>query len=150
MSYLIRGRNYLYNYHLRAQPSYGWVSVALLFNCLCFVVVFCFSFFFLCHVCPLLPVSLDCQFLMAPPIFIVEDFCFVCLRHMSFVSHIASVSGLSILDFPFDFLNRLFSSINRKYWQYMASGLFVGHLKIQLGVRLWHIQMDHIAFNMQF
>ena len=31
-------------------------------------------------------------------------FCFVCLRPVSCVPNVASVSGLSILDFPFGFL----------------------------------------------
>jgi hypothetical protein len=47
----------------------------------------------------MLPVSLDCQFLIAPTVFFVVEFCFVCPRLMSFVSHVASVSGLSILRF---------------------------------------------------
>jgi hypothetical protein len=40
----------------------------------------------------MLPVSLDCPFLMAP--------CFVCLFPVSCVSNVASVSGLYILDGP--------------------------------------------------
>jgi hypothetical protein len=48
--------------------------------------------FLLCLVCPMLPVSLDCLYLIAP--------CFVCLRPVSCVPNVASVSGLSILDCP--------------------------------------------------
>jgi hypothetical protein len=46
--------------------------------------------FVLCLVYPMLPVSLDCLFLIAP--------CFVCLRPVSCVPNVASFSGLSILD----------------------------------------------------
>jgi hypothetical protein len=49
-------------------------------------------------------VSLDCQFLIAPTVFFVMEFCFVCPRLMSFVSHVATVSRLSILDCPYSFL----------------------------------------------
>ena len=52
----------------------------------------------------MLPVSLDCQFLTAPTVFFVGAFCLVCSRLMSFVSHVASVSKLSILDCPYSFL----------------------------------------------
>ena len=48
--------------------------------------------FVLCLVCPMLLVSLDCPFLIAP--------CFVCLCPVSCASNVASVSGLSILDCP--------------------------------------------------
>ena len=34
-----------------------------------YCVVLCFCFVFLCLVCPMLPVSLDCPFLIAPSIF---------------------------------------------------------------------------------
>jgi hypothetical protein len=40
----------------------------------------------------MLPVSLDCPFLIAP--------CFICLCPVSCVSNVTSVSGLSILDCP--------------------------------------------------
>jgi hypothetical protein len=47
----------------------------------------------------MLPVSLDCQFLIAPTVFFVVEFCFVCPRLMFFVSHVASVSrGQSRID----------------------------------------------------
>jgi hypothetical protein len=39
---------------------------------------------------------------------LIVCFCFVCLRHVSCVPHVASFSGLSILDFPFRILYRLF------------------------------------------
>jgi len=52
----------------------------------------------------MLPVSLDCQFLIAPTVFFVVEFYFVCPRLMSFVSHVASVSGLSILRFFLPFI----------------------------------------------
>ena len=45
----------------------------------------------------MLPVSLDRLYLIAP--------CFVCLRPVSYVLNVASVSGLSILKCPFGFSN---------------------------------------------
>jgi hypothetical protein len=48
--------------------------------------------FVLCLVYLMLPVSLDCPFLIAP--------CFICLCPVSCVSNVTSVSGLSILDCP--------------------------------------------------
>jgi hypothetical protein len=36
-----------------------------------FVLVWCLLF-------PMLPVSLDCQFLIAPTVFFIVEFCFVC------------------------------------------------------------------------
>jgi hypothetical protein len=48
--------------------------------------------FVLCLVFPMLPVSLDCPFLIAPG--------FVCLPPVSCVPNVASFSGLSILDCP--------------------------------------------------
>ena len=69
-----------------------------------FVVEFVLFFLVLCLLFPMLPVSLDCQFLIAPTVFFVMEFCFVCPRLMSFVSHVASVSRLSILDCPYSFL----------------------------------------------
>jgi len=96
---------------------------------------------FLCFVClrpvyPVLPVSLDCPFLIAPSVFSTLTFIFVlCLvyavlpvsldcpflidpsvffdvyfRSVSCVPGVASVSGLSILDCPLGALERLFSS----------------------------------------
>jgi hypothetical protein len=62
------------------------------------ILVFCVLFVFvLCFVCPMLPVSLDCPFLIAP--------CFICLCPVSCVSKVASVSGLSILDGPLFYLS---------------------------------------------
>jgi hypothetical protein len=69
-----------------------------------FVVEFVLLVLVLCLLFPMLPVSLDCQFLIAPTIFFVVEFCFVCPRVMSFVSHVVSVSRLSILDCPYSFL----------------------------------------------
>ena len=69
------------------------VRVALF---LVFCVVFCLFFFCLSSSCVLctqmLPVSLDCPFLIAPG--------FVCLPPVSCVPNVASFSGLSILDCP--------------------------------------------------
>ena len=61
------------------------------------------------HLCrqliPMLVVSLDCPFLIATLVFSnVYLFCF----SSSCVPNVACVSGLSILDFPFNFLLRLF------------------------------------------
>jgi hypothetical protein len=100
--YHIRSRNYL---PFLSTKLFFVEHVLLLYSFLCFVVVLCFFFvFFLCLVCPMLPVSLDCQFLIAPTVFFVVEFCFVCPCLMSFVSHVASVSRLSILDCPYSFL----------------------------------------------
>jgi hypothetical protein len=59
--------------------------------CQCLWIVFVLFVFLLCLVYPMLSVSLDC-------------FCFVCLRPVSCVPNVASVSGLSILDCHFSFL----------------------------------------------
>jgi len=60
---------------------------------------------FLCFVClrpvyPVLPVSLDCPFLIAPSVFSNVYF-----RPVSCVPGVASVSGLSIFDCPSVFSN---------------------------------------------
>ena len=52
--------------------------------------------FVLCLVYLVLPVVLDCPFLIAPSVFSNVYF-----RPVSCVTGVASVSGLSILDFPF-------------------------------------------------
>jgi hypothetical protein len=49
---------------------------------------------------PVLPVSLDCPFLITPSVF-----CNVYFRPVSCVPGVTSVSGLSILDCPFGFPN---------------------------------------------
>jgi predicted DNA-binding helix-hairpin-helix protein len=36
--------------------------------------------------------------------------CFFCIRDVSCILNVASVSGLSILDLPFDFLKRLYKT----------------------------------------
>ena len=69
-----------------------------------------FSLTFICFVClrpvscvPKLPVFLDCPFLISPSVFsnvylfCLSSSCFLCTK-------VASVSWLSILDFPFGFL----------------------------------------------
>jgi len=48
---------------------------------------------------PILPVFLDCPFMIAPSVF-----SHVCLRPVSCLPNITSVSGLSIHDNPFGFL----------------------------------------------
>jgi hypothetical protein len=68
-----------------------------------FVVEFVLFVVVLCLLFPMLPVSVDCQFLIAPTVFFVMEFCFVCPRLISFVSHVASVSRLSILDCLYSF-----------------------------------------------
>jgi hypothetical protein len=47
----------------------------------------------------ILPVSLDCPFLIAPLVFSITFICFVCLRPVSFVHNIASFSGLFLFCF---------------------------------------------------
>jgi hypothetical protein len=93
--------------HLGSPMVFGGVSVAHLelFSSLC--CVFVLFVFVLCLVCPMLPVSLDCPFLIAPSIFsnVYLFVClFVCLRAVSCVPNVPSVCGLSILDCPFGFL----------------------------------------------
>jgi hypothetical protein len=56
----------------------------------------------------MLPVSLDCLFLIAPSGFSITFICFVCLRPVSFVHNVTSVSGLSILNCPFGFLYNVY------------------------------------------
>ena len=59
-----------------------------------------------CVLCsPLFPVSLDCTFLIVPSVFPN-----IYLSPVLFVPNVSSVSGLSILDCPFGFLERLFKS----------------------------------------
>jgi hypothetical protein len=53
----------------------------------------------ICLVCPMLPVSLDCSFLITPSVF-SNVYC----RPMSCVPSVASVFGLSIRDYSFGFL----------------------------------------------
>jgi hypothetical protein len=92
---------------------------------------FLWRLFVLCPVCPMLPVSLDCIFLIAPLAFSDVYFCcvlctlcchilrivyfwlplwysltFIC--PVSCVPYVARFSGLSIWDYPFGFLWRLF------------------------------------------
>ena len=74
-----------------------WIVVFCRFLC-SFCVFICFLFaFFLCLVCHILPVVLDCSFLIAPSFF--YDVCPV-----SCLSKVANVSRLSILDLYFGFL----------------------------------------------
>ena len=68
------------------DPCYSYVLF------LCCVFLFVLFVFVLCLVYPMLPVSLDCSFLIAP--------CFVCLRPVSCVPNVASFSGLFFLDCP--------------------------------------------------
>jgi len=51
--------------HLDSPPDVGGVRVAHLYSFLCFVLFV----FILCLVYPMLPVSLDCPFLIAPSVF---------------------------------------------------------------------------------
>jgi hypothetical protein len=115
--------------HLGLLPVFGGVCVAHLFNflfwvfcfvCLCFGLMSCvpyvasFSGLFvfvlvLCLVYPMLPVSLDCLSLSWS--YVLCTLCCqflwivcLCLGLMSCVSHVASFSGLSILDCPISFL----------------------------------------------
>jgi hypothetical protein len=86
----------------------GFWSVLLI------VLVFCVLFVsVLCLVCPVLPVFLDCQFLIAPSVFSnVYSCCQVLLIVHSWLplrfsltfTHVASVSAFSFLDCPFGFL----------------------------------------------
>jgi hypothetical protein len=68
-----------------------------------FVVEFVLFVLVLCLLFPMLPVSLDCQFLIAPTVFFVVKFVLFVLV-LCLVSHVASVSRLSILDCPYSFL----------------------------------------------
>ena len=53
--------------YLASPPVYGRIRVAHNFSLLC--CVFVLFVFVLCIVCPMLPVSLDCPFLIAPSVF---------------------------------------------------------------------------------
>ena len=57
-----------YHWGVHEFPGFLMGSVLLLLMVLVFCVVFCF-FFVLCLVCPLLPVPLECSFLIAPSVF---------------------------------------------------------------------------------
>ena len=59
--------------HLSPQPVFDWVRVVHLFSFLCCVFLFCLSLF--CVLCPMLPVSLDCPFLIIPSVFSVSLDC---------------------------------------------------------------------------
>ena len=62
--------------------------------------------FVLCHVYPMLPVSLDYPFMIAPSVF-SNVYLLPTVCPVSCVPNVASVSGLSIHDCPFGFLYRL-------------------------------------------
>ena len=51
--------------HPSSQPVFYWVRVALVFSFLCCGFFFVFV---LCLACPMLPVSLDCLFLISPSV----------------------------------------------------------------------------------
>ena len=72
--------------------------------------------FVLCLVYPVLPVSLDCPFLIAPSVFSNVYFRPVCVPGVTSVSGcvhgVTSVSGLSILDCPFGFSNVYFRPVS--------------------------------------
>ena len=75
--------------HLGSPMVFGGVSVAHLeFSSVC--CVFVLFVFVLCLVCPMLPVSVDCPFLIAPSVF-SNVYLFVCLRAVSCVTNVASV-----------------------------------------------------------
>jgi hypothetical protein len=59
-----------------------------------------FIYFVLCLVCPMLPVSLDCPYLIVPSVFSNVYL----LRPVSCMPNVACFSGLSILDCSFGFL----------------------------------------------
>jgi hypothetical protein len=52
--------------HMMLLPGFWWVPCCSIFLVFCFFALFAF---FLCLVCPMLPVSLDCPFLIAPLVF---------------------------------------------------------------------------------
>ena len=57
--------------HLASSSMFGAVCVTHCFSVMC-CVKFCFLYLFafvLCLVCPILPMSLDCSFLIAPSVF---------------------------------------------------------------------------------
>jgi hypothetical protein len=59
-------------------------------------ILLCFLFVCLRVVCPMLPVSMDCPFLIAPSVFSNV--------YLSCVPYVASFYGLSIFDCPFGIL----------------------------------------------
>ena len=87
--------------------------VLLIFLVFC-VVCFQLCVFVLCYVCPMLPVSLDCPFLIAPSVFSSVYLQFLWIVHsflpvLFFPVFIYSFSGLSILFCPFCFFQCLFT-----------------------------------------
>ena len=88
--------------HLSPQPVFDWVRVAHLFSFLCCVFLFCLSLF--CVLCPMLPVSLDCPFLITPSVFSVSLDCPFLI--------IPSVFSVS-LDCPFLITLSVFSYVYR-------------------------------------
>ena len=74
--------------HLCSPPVFGfWFLVSVL----------CVFVLFYLNPVSMLPVSLDCPFLIVPSVFCN-------LRPMPCVPNVVSISGLSILDCPFSFL----------------------------------------------
>ena len=71
-------------------------------------IVLCFCFVFLCLVYPMLPVSLCCVlFFFVLCTLCCQFLCVVFCLSSSCVPYVASFSGLSIFDCPFDNLKRV-------------------------------------------
>ena len=96
---------------LSPHPDFG---VAHLFTSLCCFVFLCVFVFVLCLVYPLLPVSLDCPFVITSSVF-SNVYLFVCLRPVSFIPTVASVAGLPLW-FSLTFIFKLCSI--RLIWKY--------------------------------
>jgi hypothetical protein len=82
----------------------GSCRIYVICVCLRIVVSNTYCVVYFCFVClrpvyPMLPVSLDCQFFIAPSVFSN-----IYYRPVSCVPSVASFSGLSIFDCPFGFL----------------------------------------------
>jgi hypothetical protein len=94
--------------HLGSPMVFGGVSVAHLelFSSLC--CVFVLFVFVLCLVCPMLPVSLDCPFLIAPSIF-SNVYLFVCL--FVFVLCLVYPMLPVSVDYPFLIALSVFSNV---------------------------------------
>ena len=103
LAYIVIKLNYFWYVQKITGVTLFFLVELVLFIFIFFCVVLCFcvlSVFVLCLVCPMLPVSLDC---LSSSCVLCAQCCqclwIVCLRPVSCVPNIASLSGLSILWF---------------------------------------------------
>jgi hypothetical protein len=94
----------------------------------------------ICLICAMLPVSLDCPYLIASSVF-SNVYLLPRVCTMSCVPSVASVSGLSILDCLFGFLQRLFTtySLSCVLYAQCCQCLWIVHSWLLLRVSLMFI-----------